>query len=180
MEIFLFSLFLFSIVQSRLLQRDSPETYFASVCTPNITVSAGTVIPPCISVTTIEEQCRPNGTSPLDYLAHAECMCSPPSTYFADWAGCLNCLSVHGAHSQEDANKFSIIMSSASSELCTGTPTAEFESIFSTVADTVPDATSGATILSDQFPSQSAVSLYYTPPTIQGPGLITGWSNLYL
>ena len=33
---------------------------------------------------------------------------------------------------------------------------------------------SGATVMSDQFPSQTAVSLYFTPTGSQGVGVITG------
>ena len=69
---------------------------------------------------------------------------------------------------------YSSIISSASNLLCTGTPTADFAAIFSSVAATVAPATTGATILSDQFLSQSAVSLYYTATGSQGPGAITG------
>lgn len=69
---------------------------------------------------------------------------------------------------------YSSIISIASSSLCTGTPTASFAAIFSSIAASVPPASSGATSLSDQFPSQSAVSLYYTASGSQGPGAITG------
>lgn len=58
--------------------------------------------------------------------------------------------------------------------LCTGTPTADFAVIFSNVADTAAPTATGATVLSDKFPSQSAVSLYYTAVGSQGPGAITG------
>lgn len=33
---------------------------------------------------------------------------------------------------------------------------------------------SGATVMSDQFPSQTAISLYFTPTGSQGAGAITG------
>jgi len=167
---------LLSLVQSSLFIRQKPDLqeYINSVCSPNISVSADAVTPPCISITNIQVQCASNGTQAIDYLAHAQCMCSPPSSFFSDWQGCQNCLFVHGARSQQDLNKFSTIISSASSALCTGTPTAEFSAIFSSVADKVIPATTGATILSDQFPSQSVVSLYYKVTGTQGSGAITG------
>lgn len=166
-----------SAVNSKLLApRQAPtvnQEYINSVCSPNIT-TPGSTIPPCISITTIQSECTTNGTTPLDYLASAECMCNPPSTFFADWQGCQQCLFVHGARSQEDLDKYSSIISSASIILCTDTPTAGFAAIFSSVAATAAPTATGATVLSDQFPSQSAVSLYYTAVGSQGPGAISG------
>jgi hypothetical protein len=166
-----------SVVNANLLApRQSPsvnQEYINSVCNPSIT-TPGSTIPPCISITTIQTDCTSNGTTPLDYLASAECMCNPPSTFFADWEGCQQCLFVHGARSQQDLDTYSSIISSASNILCTGTPTADFAAIFSSVAATAAPATTGSTVLSDQFPSQSAVSLYYTASGSQGPGAISG------
>src|SRR5215469_7991164 len=170
------TVFLSAVNANLLAPSQSPsvdQAYIDSVCSPNIT-TPGSTIPPCISITTIQSECMPNGTAPIDYLASAECMCNPPSTFFADWQGCQQCLFVHGARSQEDLNLYSSIIRSVSNSLCTGTPTANFAAIFSSVAATAATATTGATVLSDQFPSQSAVSLYYTVTGSQGPGAITG------
>src|ERR1700760_10089 len=150
------------------------QGYLNSVCSPNITMTPGGTIPPCESIVNIETQCQPNGTTPLDYLAHAECMCSPPSTYFADWIACRQCLYLHGGLTQQGLNQFSAIISAASHSLCTGTPTAVFQSIFPSVQSAGASVTSGSTMFSDQFPSQTAVSLYYTASGKQGPGAITG------
>lgn len=127
------------------------QDYINSVCSPNVTSSTGT-LPPCISITNIESQCQPNGTQPIDYLASAQCLCNAPSTFFADWQGCRRCLYIHGALDQQDLDTYSVIISSASQALCTGTPTAEFAAVFSSVANTVARVTSGATVSSDQYP----------------------------
>jgi len=175
--IFLTSIFLTangSLFQRQAATTPATQDYLNSVCSPNITITPGAVIPPCVSVVNIETQCRPNGTTPLDYLAHAECMCSPPSTYFADWIACRQCLYLHGGLTQLALNQFSAIISAASNSLCTGTPTAVFQSIFPSVQSAGASVTSGSTVFSDQFPSQTAVSLYYTASGKQGTGAITG------
>jgi len=162
---------LFAPGSSGLLRRqsDDEETYIASVCTPNIT----SPVPPCTEIISIEEQCKPNNTSPLGYLAHQQCICN--GGFFANWDGCLNCQYVHGSRSEAVVDAFKDIIASASSQLCTGTPTASFAAIFSSLSEAAPQSASGAaTSTSDQFPSQSAVSLYYTASGNQGAGVITG------
>ncbi|KAH8821485.1 hypothetical protein F5884DRAFT_89223 [Xylogone sp. PMI_703] len=170
---FLSPTLLFSVsISAQLLPRQSsnPEqAYLDSVCSP--ATPSGAPLPPCLEIDYIQTTCEPNGTSPLDYLAHAECMCG--GSFFADWIGCLNCLYIHGGRSKNVANAFSTIISSASDVLCTGTPTAPFASIFSSLSDAVaPTGTDTATV--DQFRSNPAVSLYYTATGSEGPGRITG------
>jgi hypothetical protein len=81
---------------------------------------------------------------------------------------------VHGGLTQQELNQYSAVISAASTSLCTGTPTAPFPSIFASAGTAGASVTSGATTSSDQYPSQSAVSLYYTASGSQGPGAITG------
>ena len=57
--------------------------------------------------------------------------------------------------------------------LCTGTPTADFADLFSSASDAVAP-TGTDTLTTDLYPSQTAISLYYTPTGKQGPGAITG------
>ncbi|KAI5198605.1 hypothetical protein E4T39_06713 [Aureobasidium subglaciale] len=150
-------------------QTDNTEEYIQEVCFPNTT----SPIPPCQQIINIESACQPNGTAPLDYSAHQQCMCN--GGYFPNWSGCLNCEYVHGTRSEAVAQANEAIISSASSAFCTGTPTAVFASYFSSISDESPQtATGAATTLSDQYPSQSAVSLYYTASGNQGVGAITG------
>lgn len=98
-------------------------------------------------------------------------MCS--GSYFSDWIGCLNCDFVHGGRSPAVTSAFHTILSSASNELCTGTPTASFQDIFQSLQYNVA-ANGTATEVTDLFPSRTDVSLYFTPTGVQGPGVITG------
>lgn len=150
-------------------QTNDAQTYLNSVCLPNVT----NPVPPCQQIANIESTCAPNGTDPIDYVAHQECMCG--GGYFPNWIGCLNCLYVHGARSQAQSSAFAQIMTSASNILCTGTPTASFAAIFSSLSDANPVVASTAgTGMTDLYPSQTAVSLYYTASGNQQPGVITG------
>jgi hypothetical protein len=161
-----------AIFDNAILRRQAPsseEAYIASVCTPNST----SLVPPCTEIITIQGACEPNGTLPIDYLAHQQCMCS--GSFFSNWLGCLNCQYVHGARSEAEVQAFDGILASASNALCTGTPTASFAAIFSSISEAAPQSASGAaTVFSDQFPSMTAISLYFTVTGAQGPGAITG------
>ncbi|KAJ9156071.1 hypothetical protein NKR23_g1311 [Pleurostoma richardsiae] len=157
-----------------LLRRD----YADEVCKP-ATAHSTDPIPPCVEIETIETLCAPNGTDPIDYAAHAECMCG--GSYFADWDGCQACLELHGQRSERDEAFFRSVASAASHSLCdfltdsaATTPTAVFASLFVTAEDTAVQPTTGATVSSDAAPSSTAVSLYFTPSGVQGPGAITG------
>jgi hypothetical protein len=163
---------LVSAGQSALLgQSTVDEAYINSVCSPKTKEAP---LPPCVSIVNIENQCMPNGTAPINYLAHAQCMCSPPSSFFADWRGCQNCQLAHGARSEQDINKAFALISSASNALCTGTPTARFRDLYSTLDNKAAVTLSGATTSNDRAPSQTAVSIYYTASGVQGPGVIAG------
>lgn len=144
----------------------------AKVCYPDIKSGAAA---PCVEIANIESACQPNGTQPIDYEAHAQCMCN--GSYFVDWRACQSCLLVHGLRSERDTAYWDRVLSVASSALCTGTPTAEFRSIFASAQGNTKDApfaTSGDTKSSDRFPGQTDVSLYYTASGTHGPGAITG------
>jgi len=147
------------------------DAYLSSVCLPSI--PNANPIPPCISINTIEGLCQANGTTPLAYQAHAACLCGAPSSFFQDWLGCRRCLVAHGGLSERDFNKNRGLLADASSKLCGGSPTTDFAGYFAT-ATPAGGAAQGATMSSDSFPSQSAVSLYYSPSVSQGPGAITG------
>jgi hypothetical protein len=86
----------------------------------------------------------------------------------------LDCNYVHGGRSPQVVSAFNTIITSASNILCTGTPTASFAAIFSGLSEDSGVAENGDTSVSDKFPSQTAVSLYYKPSGKQGPGAITG------
>ncbi|XDG04586.1 hypothetical protein ABKA04_004201 [Annulohypoxylon sp. FPYF3050] len=121
---------------------DTDTSYITSVCSPSDQPDA-----PCIAIQNIETACLPNGTSPLALSAHAQCLCH--GSYFAEWLGCRNCLLVHGALSPRNYTYFSSVLSLASQDLCTGTPTAEFATLFTQAQASVPEPTAGGTELSD-------------------------------
>lgn len=165
------------------------EAYADEVCSPNITAPThDDIVPPCIEVTTIEEACAPNGTAQIDYIAHAECLCG--GSYFAEWAGCQDCLFFHGQRTERDEAFYKAVVSAASHSLCDflssssapstspapapAAPTTDFPAIFTSVEATMTHPTTGATVSSDQAPSSTAVSLYFTLSGSQGPGPITG------
>lgn len=90
----------------------------------------------------------------------------------------MQCQYVHGARSEAEVDEYNSIISTVSNELCTGTPTAAFTALFNNASNTAAAPSGVATVLSDQYPSQSAISLYYTVSGIQGPGAITGSATL--
>ncbi|GAB0136292.1 hypothetical protein EsDP_00004598 [Epichloe bromicola] len=154
---------------------ENGDTNVAKVCYPGADDDG--IVPPCVSIANIEQACRSNGTEPIDFEAHAQCMCT--GSFFMDWRGCQNCLFVHGFRSARDHVYWEQVVSAASYSLCHASPTAEFQSIFSSVqANTkeVPPVTTGESMSSDKFPGKTDVSLYYTAtaPAPQGPGVITG------
>ncbi|KAK1750610.1 hypothetical protein QBC47DRAFT_278120, partial [Echria macrotheca] len=145
--------------------------YEDQVCHP-ITQPRDT-IPPCLELVTIETVCTPNGTSPLALKAHQQCMCT--GSFFTEWPFCLKCLYIHGLRSERDVAYYQSILSTASQAFCdVPTPTAQFATIFDSMQYVVPTPTTGDTISSDMAPGETAVSLYFTATTVQGPGMITG------
>ncbi|KAI4866738.1 hypothetical protein F4820DRAFT_241462 [Hypoxylon rubiginosum] len=156
---------------------DGDNDYLVSVCLPSAAPDT-TALPPCVDVIAIETACAPNGTSPLALEAHAQCLCG--GSYFAEWLGCRRCLEVHDILSPGNYSYFSTVLSSASNELCTGTPTAPLASLWAQVQAQVPEPTAGddGALLTDIASGDAAVSLYYTASGLQGPGSITGSATL--
>jgi len=94
-------------------------------------------------------------------------------SFFSDYIGCLDCDYVHGARSPEDVDVYHTVLTLISEALCTGTPTAVFNDIFASLNEPI-HVTETNTATSDQFPNETAVSLYFTVSGSQGPGPITG------
>jgi len=143
----------------------------ASVCRPPVD-DPKALPPPCSHIEYIETMCWPKGTEPIHYDGHAQCMCK--GSFFEEWAGCQNCLQVHGFRSWQEVAFYSSVLSAASEALCTGTPTAPFRSLFAQAEATLMPVTTGATEKSDQFPGKTDIGLYYTPTGTQGTGEVTG------
>ncbi|KAK6082107.1 collagen-like protein mcl1 [Seiridium cupressi] len=139
------------------IAQDPDTDYLNSVCSPEGDFTSGS-IPPCIDVVNIEAACAPNGTSTLDLEAHAQCMC----------------LFDHDGLSERNLTSYKEVVSSVSNLLCTGTPTAAFQTLFESVAAAATVPTTGGTTLSDLASGNTAVSVYYTASGSQGPGQITG------
>lgn len=145
---------------------DSPD-----ICYPDFLG----VLAPCQSIANIEESCQPKGTQPIDYEAHAQCMCK--GSYFQDWIGCQKCLLVHGMRNDRENIYYNNVLAVASKGFCSGTPTTAFNAYFTSAqanTQAAPPVTTGNTASSDQFPGKSEISLYYTLSGSQGPGSVTG------
>ncbi|WYZ41632.1 hypothetical protein EsH8_V_000527 [Colletotrichum jinshuiense] len=150
--------------------RQTSRPYQEVVCKPQ--TGSNSQLPPCVQIENIEAACQPNGTASIYLEAHAQCICG--GSFFAEKLACERCLFTHGLRSERDVAYYSGILSSASNALCTGTPTAAFAVIFSNIEVAATPLTTGATAKSDQAPSNTAISLYYTASGPQGPGSITG------
>ncbi|KAI1389415.1 uncharacterized protein F4822DRAFT_398201 [Hypoxylon trugodes] len=150
---------------------DDDSAYITSVCSP-ATPPDQSAPAPCAAIQNIETACLPNGTSPLALDAHAQCLCG--GSYFPEWIGCRKCLLVHGALSPLNFSYFTTVLSSASSQLCQGTPSAAFATLFTEVQAEIPEPTTGDTVRTDASSGNAAVSVYYTASGPQGPGVITG------
>lgn len=146
------------------------ETPEDAVCKP--ATAPDSPLPPCVSIEQIESACLPNGTSPLHYEAHAQCMCG--GSFFAEKLACERCLQFHGLRSERQFDHYAAILDTAESALCSATPSAPFASLFSSAAAAATYPTEGATLASDRADGNTAVSLYFTLTGEQGPGVITG------
>ncbi|KAK3945853.1 hypothetical protein QBC46DRAFT_370154 [Diplogelasinospora grovesii] len=146
-----------------------------NACLPNVQNPTDTVAP-CDMVNIIQEVCLTNGTTPLDFKAEQECICG--GSYFAEHSACLTCQSIHGYDWGPNINFRSSVYNSASRAFCdVPTPTAEIRSIMVSILSTMSPPTHSPThTRSDQYPGQTAVSLYFTPSPgmSRGPGQITG------
>jgi hypothetical protein len=157
---------------SRMAIRAAGEDYDTRICFSDIEDTG--IIPPCISLEVIEGICLPNGTELEDYTAHAECMCQ--SSFFMNWRDCQSCLLDHGPNFPGDDVYWDGMISLVSKSVCQGTPTADFDFIFSSARAYMretPVATAGGTRSSDGFPGKKDVSLYDTATARVGTGLIT-------
>ncbi len=151
----------------------APRDYIDTVCKP-APEHPTDLIPPCSEIENIETACQPNGTAALYLAAHQECMCG--GSFFVEWSACLACQTLHRGCARRVMPPSSGGCSRrASSAFCgTATPTAVWASIFASQEAAATPLSTGDTVSSDHAPSQTAISLYYTPSGSQGPGPITG------
>ncbi|CAI4215166.1 unnamed protein product [Parascedosporium putredinis] len=131
-----------------------------------------TSLSPCAHIEYIETMCWPLGGDPIHFDGHAQCMCK--GSFFAEWHACQKCLYIHGYRSERESSFYNNVLSSASEQLCTGTPTAPFRSLFAQIESSAARVTTGATVKSDLYPGNSDIGLYYTASGPQGLGKVTG------
>jgi hypothetical protein len=133
------------------------DGYEAAVCYP--TVVPGNPLPPCVLIANQVNTCKPPSNSPSGFLSAQSCLCN--SRFFSDWVGCQDCLVYHGLESENWYNAWVTEIASVSRAYCTGTPTAYFPTIFSSMTYSMPSVVSEAS--SDKAPGQTDINLYYTP-----------------
>ncbi|KAG7124335.1 hypothetical protein HYQ45_013689 [Verticillium longisporum] len=158
------------IAPNELLARDDDIPYQDIVCKPE--TSPEDDLPPCVSIEIIETACLSNGTDAIHYEAHAQCMCN--GSFFPEKLACERCHFVHGLRSGSEVDRYEGILAAASNALCDGNPTAPFASLFASAEAVATPVSDGATGATDQFVSETDVSLYYTATGDQGAGTITG------
>ncbi|RDW77863.1 hypothetical protein BP5796_05715 [Coleophoma crateriformis] len=130
---------------------------------------------PCEQELYIEAICQANGTTAIDYKAEQDCFCG--SSYWDMMEACSNCFFVHGfprGPGDPVAAEASWVKSLSRAECTPATPTQPFSSILttSTLSGTMTELI--ITLSNDQFPSQTAVSNYYTSTAPVSVGQITG------
>lgn len=150
----------------------STEYYLAEMCMgdfENIDSIANATLP-CEIFSFMEVECDLEYDGPDDLLFQQECMCGAGSTFFDMMFACENCLKVHGGTENVDYYDDSAL-SSVSASFCAATPAIDFADALSTVIEPLPTATGPGT---DQFPSQTAISDYFTGSLETKLGQITG------
>ncbi|KFY56200.1 hypothetical protein V496_06755 [Pseudogymnoascus sp. VKM F-4515 (FW-2607)] len=166
------------------LAQEYSGDYLFRMCIPAIIGEVGSTEPydpfgkmgtspfPCEQEIYLSRLCRSNGTTEIDFLAEQKCLCG--GNYFEASRGCQECFYAHGLFSEEfPRDEVLANISRVSSAECSATPvTIPFTNLFPP-RTTTATATS-ATIISDRFPYDSAVSNYWTGATTPVAGQITG------
>jgi hypothetical protein len=124
---------------------------------------------PCVSIENIEAICMQRGISLED---HQRCMCE--GSFFEDWLGCRQCLRVNGALGEVEVEYWSSVMSGASTAMCDGesAPTTYWQDYFgSAIVTAEPPTEYSQGLGKTTLVTETDVSLYYTAPDSQGPGI---------
>lgn len=129
---------------------------------------------PCDQMVYILVACSANGTSEIDFLAEQQCFCK--GSYWEASKACSACRFAHGSQddSPEEADS---PRSSLQTAECSPTPPFQpFSNLMPTLNRTAARLTPlpKLTLTNDKFPSDTAVSNYYTKPVSFTPGSITG------
>jgi len=153
---------------------DGDSSYLAEVCYSDYLDDSAEITTPCEAFDVISSECEANGTDTIDYIAQQECICGKGSGYFDMFYGCNNCFKVHGGVENEDYYPTAAV-SSASAAFCTGTPSTDFDDLIYNMLNTASVTQASGT---DLFPSNTAVSDYFTGTIETQGGKITGSATL--
>jgi hypothetical protein len=182
-------LFLATLATLVLSSSDAPHddtTYLQKTCFPNLMHSTLTYdiiasLPqspfPCEIMAYISAVCRANGTTTLDYEAEQQCFCT--GSYATLFDGCLACFQTHGLAASAISSMASV-NAVAMTAMCSTTPvTRALADIDQSIVDAQQATQTGVsdhyiTIVRDLFPSDTAVSNYFTATGAMTPGAITG------
>lgn len=169
---------------------EETDLYLQEMCLPSVAEFAYNVDPtvdnfipslhdspfPCEQQVYILNTCVANDTTAIDYLAEQQCICG--SNFRETIQGCGACYSAHGLTS--DMEKSNELVSSMWSAECSARPTQAFQEILYSIAYRIeltastPQSETTTTLENDQFPSQTAVSNYWTGLSSPSLGSITG------
>lgn len=128
---------------------------------------------PCEQADYIREVCTANGTTPIDFLAEQECLCT--SSYWEILKGCDDCFIAHGDLDFTSDDSASKISSLSSAECLAATPPIQpYSNLFAPVNISTVFTEADISIGTDRFPNNTAVSNYYTQTGEVTPGAITG------
>lgn len=169
---------------------EETDLYLQEMCLPtvaeyayNVDSTVDNLIPslhdspfPCEQQVYILNTCVANDTTSIDYLAEQQCICG--SNFRETIQGCGACYSAHGLTSEtENTNE---LVSSIWTAECSARPTQAFQEILYSIAYRIastastPQSETTTTLENDQFPSQTAVSNYWTGLPSPSLGSITG------
>ncbi|KAL2068552.1 hypothetical protein VTL71DRAFT_14889 [Oculimacula yallundae] len=124
---------------------------------------------PCEQVQFIFNGCIANGTTEIDYLAEQQCFCG--SNFLDAYRGCIDCSRIHGF--SEGAEQTLAQIDTVWTAECKSGPSPGFVSLFDEALPEQPE-TPTTTLSGDRFPSQTAVSNYWTGAPRAILGSITG------
>lgn len=145
---------------------------------------------PCEQAEWIRVICVANGTTEIDFLAEQQCLCG--GAFWEISKACSDCYKVHGfTGTNSNLRRDNAEWDALSTSECAPTPpyqpytnlvsNGDIQSFFSSIQTRAPLTLGGQ----DQFPSDSAVSNYFTPTrsitageiTGSATGRLTSWTN---
>lgn len=175
--------------------KDSASAYLDTMCLPNLSnatrqislklsvndlaASLGMSPFPCEQEMYIGAVCTANGTTPDDFLAEQECLCT--GGYWEAVRGCNACNYAHGYRGSPPVSAAAFEYSTASyisslraAECHVSPPYQPFSNLLPTFNITAAEDSPLTTLASDLYPNNTAVSNYFTATQSMTPGRITG------